>query len=292
MSQSWSQGPDGQWTMNNRFTGAFGQTHDALQQQLADSLGKPLDLSSLGELGTGDAARDQAINAAYTQAASRLDPQWRLREESQRTQLLNQGLAENSEAYRNSMGELGRDRNDAYTSAMNSAIGQGTAAGQAVFNQNMGARNQRLQEMLRQRTQPLSEAQSLQQLLTTMPGFQGASAGQAPNALQAAMGQGQYGIQAWGATNQANADMWQSALQLASTAYMMCDERVKTGVQRLETEAMPGVPLATWEYESEPGVRYLGVVAQDVQAVRPDLVLEDGDGLLRVHPSLAPERIS
>lgn len=288
---SWTQGPDGQWTMDSRFAGAFGATNESLQQQMADALGKPLDLSSLGEMGSGDAARDQAINAAYGQATSRLDPQWRQREDAERTRLLNQGLSEGSEAYRNAMSELGRERNDAYTGAMNSAIGQGTAAGQAIFGQNMAARQQALSELLRQRTQPLSEAQALHQLLSSQPGFQGASAGQAPNALAAAMGQGQSALGAWQAQNAANTDIWTNAIQLGMSAYALSDERTKSDVHRLDTEAMPGVPLATWTYADEPGVTYMGVVAQDVAAVRPDLVLEDDDGLLRVHPSLAPERL-
>lgn len=131
----------------------------ALQQQ-----GAPIDWNSFGKVGTGEQARDQAINAAYGQATSRLDPMWNQREDRAHTRLLNQGLDQTSEAYRTSMEGLGRERNDAYTSALNSAIGQGTQAGQGIFNQGMMSRQQSIAEALRRRMQPLDELEKLQGL--------------------------------------------------------------------------------------------------------------------------------
>ncbi len=124
----------------------------------------PIDWGGMPKLDYGTGARDQAINASYGQATSRLDPMWRQREEASRTQLLNQGLDPSSEAYGNQMGELGRQRNDAYSSAMNSAIGQGAQAGQAVFDQSARARNQMISEALRKRGMPLDELERLQRL--------------------------------------------------------------------------------------------------------------------------------
>lgn len=146
-----------------------------LQGQATQSLSSPMDWSGLGTMGTGDAARDQAINAAYGQASSRLDPQWSQKENSTVAALRAQGLDPGDRAYDNQLANLGRDRNDAYTSAMNSAIGQGTSAGQAVFNQNLQGRQQTISEMLQQRNQPLNEMQAVlggQQV--SMPTFPGA----------------------------------------------------------------------------------------------------------------------
>lgn len=151
----WTHNADGSWSMSQGFNGQLGGAANSLQQQMAQAYGSPMM--------TGDAARQQAIDSAYGQATSRLDPQWNQREDQMRTRLMNQGLDPQSEAYANALGQFGRDRNDAYSSAMNGAIGQGTMAGQSVFNQNMAARNQPLQSLL-----------SMQGLL---PGQAGASGG-------------------------------------------------------------------------------------------------------------------
>lgn len=289
---SWEQGPNGQWTQRQSFGGPMGGAANSIQQQAADALGRPLDFSSLGTLGTGDAARNQAIESAYNQSASRLDPMFSRREDSTRTRLLNQGLVEGSEAYNNAMGDLGRDRNDAYTSALASAISQGTSAGDSVFRNNLASRQQGMSEMLRARGQPLAEAQALQGFLA-QPQFMGASAGQAPNLLGAAQGQDAANMASWQAGNQATADFWGNLLDLGMTAYgFASDIRVKRDVERLPTEVVPGVPLATWEYLHEPGRRYLGVIAQDVQEHYPSLVRADANGVLHVHPMFQPEPLS
>ena len=290
-TQRWEEGPDGQWNMTTGFQGETAALAEALRAQAAGNMATPMDWSQFGDLETGESARQQAIDATYAQATSRLDPQWAQREESARTRLLNQGLTEGSEAYRNAMSELGQQRNDAYSSAMNAAVLQGTQAGDSVFRNSMAARQQSLAEALRRRQMPMDELGQLQSQLA-LPGFQGAGRAQDPQVLQAAMARGNAELGAWQATNQANADAWNTGFQAVGTLasiYAMSDERTKVDVQRLEEEALPGVPLATFEYAAEPGQRYRGVIAQDVAELYPHLVMTGEDGLLRVHPSLAPE---
>lgn len=170
---NWTQNPDGSWTQNAGFGGQLGAASGLLQGQMMDAFGKPML--------TGNQARDQAIQAAYGQATSRLDPQWAQREAGLRTQLINQGLDPTSEAFKTEMQNFNLGRNDAYSSAMNSAIGQGTQAGAALFDQNMAARNMPLQNLL-----------AMQGFLN-MPGFQGAGAARGPDSLGAA--QLQYGAE-------------------------------------------------------------------------------------------------
>jgi hypothetical protein len=285
----WTQGPDGQWSQRQSFGGPMAGAANSLQQQLAGTLGQPLDFGSLGALGTGDAARSQAIESAYNQSASRLDPMFQRREDSTRTRLLNQGLVEGSEAYNQQMGDLGRDRNDAYTSALASAISQGTAAGDSVFRNNLASRQQGMSEMLRARGQPLAEMQALQGFLG-QPSFMGAGAGQAPNLLGAAQAQHGADMAAWQGTNQAYSDLFGGLLNAGMGIFSLAsDERIKRDIQRLPEEAAPGVPVATWEYLREPGRRYRGVIAQDVQKHYPHLVGTMPDGHLFVHPIFAPE---
>lgn len=276
----WEQGPNGQWTQTQGFGGLLGGASSALQGQAAAALGQPADFSQFN-VGTGDEARQQAVDAAYQQAASRLDPQWAQREEQMRTQLLNQGLDPSSEAYQNAMGNLGRERNDAYSGAMNSAIGQGTAAGESAFRQNLMSAQANLANLLRGRQLPLEEMQQLQGLL------QQAGVPQTNDLMTGAVAQGNADMARWQAENGANADVAGGAASLLGTGLsflplLLSDERAKQNIRRLGVDAIPGVPWATYEYRHRPGVRELGVIAQDLQRVAPEYVHPRADGLLTV----------
>lgn len=85
-----------------------------------------------------EAARLAATNAVYNQATSRLDPQWAQREEQNRVRLANQGLSENSTAFQTAMGNMERDRTDAYNQATYSSIGAGEDAANALFGRQLG----------------------------------------------------------------------------------------------------------------------------------------------------------
>ena len=140
--------------------------------RVGEALGRPLDLSTLpgmqtsvggqsmqtafnmggplqygfdpgqqvqGQVGGNlDQARQQAIDAVYGQATSRLDPQFQQREEALRVQLSNQGLAPGSVAWEREMSQLGRDRSDAYNQATYGSIGAGEQAAQNLFGRQLG----------------------------------------------------------------------------------------------------------------------------------------------------------
>jgi hypothetical protein len=190
-SVNWSQGPDGQWNQSQSFGGPLGGAAAGLQQQAADSYGKPMDWSQFGQLGNGDQARDQAITAAYGQATSRLNPQWEQRGQQMASTLANQGLDPNSQAYRNAMQSFGQQQNDAYGSAMNSAIGMGQAAGDSVFRNNLASRGQAISEALKARGLAAEELGGLGGFLNQQ-GFGGV---QGPQGLSAMMGQDAYNFQ-------------------------------------------------------------------------------------------------
>jgi hypothetical protein len=96
----------------NDFAGGYKVASDGISDQMAQ-LGQPMDWSQFEDVGSGDAARQQAIDAAYGQATSRLDPQWEKREAAARTQLMNQGLDPSSEAFKSQMADMSQQRNDA-----------------------------------------------------------------------------------------------------------------------------------------------------------------------------------
>lgn len=77
-------------------------------------------------------------------------------------------------------------------------------------------------------------------------------------------------------------------ISAAGSAAMMAlsDKRFKTDIEREDEEALPGVPKATFKYKGSDQ-EMEGVIAQDVEKVRPDLVAKDEDGMRYVHPMLA-----
>jgi hypothetical protein len=204
---TWTIGPDGRPVQSQSFGGPLAGANTALQGQLANEYSTPFDMSKIPGLTSGAAARDQAINGAYSQATSRLDPQFAQREEQLRTQLLNQGLDPGSEAYQTQMANFGRDRNDAYSSAMNGAIGQGTAAGQAIFNQSLAGHQTGMTDALTKRGLPGQELAGMQGFLQ-QPGFQsGADYLGAAGLTDAA------GFRNWQAHNQAEANAYGAGFQ-------------------------------------------------------------------------------
>lgn len=243
-STSWEQDANGNWTQNTTLTPGL---QDAAQS-IIGGLGNQLDPT---------ATRDQAINAAYGQATSRLDPQWQQREQATAAQLANQGLTPGSMAYNAQMQNQNMARNDAYSQALYNAQ---TGAGNAAFGQAMQANQQPYQQL------------GALQGLTQQNGFN-----QSANLL-GALGQQYAGqLQNYGMDQASKNSKMSGAAGLGGAAIAASDERLKDKVERLAWDAIPGVPFATWEWKHRPGERQLGVIAQDLEKVRPDLVIvKDG----------------
>lgn len=91
-----------------------------------------------GQINTPDQATalQQAQNAVYSQATSRLDPQYAQMQEQLDTKLANQGLGGNSTAAINAQDTFNRGRNDAYNQANYSAIGAGNQLQNQLFDQS------------------------------------------------------------------------------------------------------------------------------------------------------------
>tara|TARA_R110000824_G_scaffold394108_1_gene593708 strand:+ start:891 stop:1787 length:897 start_codon:yes stop_codon:yes gene_type:complete len=107
------------------------------------------------------AARQQTIDSLYGQYQSRLDPQFQTQQTALETQLANQGIGVGSDAYNKSMESFGRTRNDAYTSAMNQAVGAGGAEQSRLFGLQGNQRERAIQEASYQRGVPLNELTAL-----------------------------------------------------------------------------------------------------------------------------------
>lgn len=92
-----------------------------------------------GSVGPTDfsADRNAVTDSEFNRARSRLDPMFQQAEDRERTRLANQGLSQNSSAYQTSMGNFDRSRNDAYDTALSSAVRAGSDQQQRLFDQSV-----------------------------------------------------------------------------------------------------------------------------------------------------------
>ena len=177
------------------------------------------------------AARDQATQAAYGQMTSRLDPMWEQREQGLTASIANQGLDPGSAAATRMQGDFGRQRNDAYSTAMANAM---TGAGNTAFAQQMAAQNQPYQQM------------------GMLTGLQNQ---QYQNQLNA------YGIEQAGKNGLLGGAAGLGGTLGGASILAASDERLKTNIVRGMLEAIPGVRFASWEWIDGPPGRHHGVIA-------------------------------
>lgn len=229
----WSKSDDGSWGLGVSLTPDQQSALDAQQRlqqgrsEFAQSLlggaqkafSSPLNYGLLPTLPDAEATRNQAIDASFNQARSRLDPILGQRADALRSSLLNSGFSESDQGYRNAMGDFERDRNDAYNTAMNSAIGSGAQAAQQMFGMGMGQRQQALSEAIQQREMPLNELNAMlsgqQVSMPGQPGVSQATPNQGANYSGAANTAYEQGMDAYSleqAKQQAQMNGWMSLL--------------------------------------------------------------------------------
>jgi hypothetical protein len=251
-----TQGTPDRWTKRVSLDPRLQAGADGLMGQIASGAG--LDPAK---------ERDRAIEAAYGQSTSRLDPRFAAAREAREAQLANEGFSRGDEGWRGEFG--GGDRgvgsfnlteNDAYQQAM---YGAQTGAGNIAFDQALASR-----------LQPYQQLGAIQGL-SSPQGFTSAQGAQPLQSLAAAM-QG-YGanLDSYNATQAQKNSKMNGAAGLGGAAIMASDERLKTDIVRFGMEAIPGVSWARWKWKDGSGDGF-GVIAQDLEKVRPDLVIEIG----------------
>jgi len=303
------------------------------------------DIANAGQIQTSvggdlEAARNQAQDAAFAQARSRLDPMFQTQEDQLRTKLANQGLSYNSDAYGSAADQFGRTRNDAYDQAIWSSVGAGNTAAndtfarqlsqgnfanaaqqqqygqnandasfwndtsgqeygenqglatfantaqQQTFQQGMAnaglansARQQGLQERAYIQNQPISQLSALLSgsQVQTPTGIQYTPSQQANTDVLGAYALNQQAQQAnANRSAQSGSAMMGGLFSLGAAA--ISDRRAKTNINRIGTHAETGLPLYTFHYKHDPGVQHVGVMADEVRQVRPDLVVRHPSG--------------
>jgi len=104
---------------------------------------RSLDFSGAPSLNTDfSGLAKQAQDANYASQTQYLDPQFAQSEQAMRSRLAAQGITQGSDAYNQEMDNFNRSKQAAYSDARNQAIGQGNAQANALFGQNLAARQQ------------------------------------------------------------------------------------------------------------------------------------------------------
>lgn len=247
--------------------------------------------------------QQQTVDALYKANTQYLDPQFEQSEANLRNRLANQGITQGSEAYEREMGNLARQKQRAYESARNAAIGGGTQAAQGMFGMglqggtfaNQAAAQQLAQEQALQqnpinmlnavRTGQQMQTAQMPQVGTSSPGNLSNWSG--PDLLSAATAQGQFDQGIYNAKSAANAQLMSSMIQaggMLGGAAMKSDIRLKTNIVKIGIHKVLGIGLYTWDYIwGMPGA---GVMAQELEKVLPEAVITMPDGFKAVNYGL------
>jgi len=229
----------------------------------------------------------QAVNAGETGQAAilrRVQPQLDRDREGLRTQLLNQGLTQGSEAYDREMERADRQANDAYSQAALQGISVGQQARQQGIQEQSFFRNEPLNMLNAVR----SGQQVVNPTFTNVP--QQATTPGADMLSAANMG---YNAQ-MGAVNAQNAQgagLMNGLFSMGSAAvpFAFSDARLKTVIYEVGM-LDNGICVYVFRWRAGPkmGQIDIGVLAQEVQKAMPEAVREV-DGFLQVNYQMVLE---
>lgn len=229
---------------------------------------------------------------------SRLEPQFRQDEAQLRNQLISSGLEVGSPAYAAELDRLQRGQNDARQQAIltggteeSRQVGLNAQLQGQAFNQGLqgaqfdnATRQQMLAELLLQRNTPLNELNSLRTgSQVSMPNFSGyyTNNSQAAPIFDAAQAQGNYDLAASQQAQSGFNSMLGGLAGLGQAGIMrFSDLRLKIDVKPIGRTA-GGHNLYSWKWQDGSGYG-TGVIAQEVQKVQPDAVVESTSGYLMV----------
>ena len=272
-------------TVANSLMERMQPTHDYQQRQLDAKL------ANMGfHVGSEGYDREQR-NLAGRQALERYNALDTAGNEAQRLYNMQMGTAQ--QGYQQNLGAA-QFQNQALNQAQNMDLANMQAGNQAAsqqfgLNQQYAnaqnqLRQQAITEMLQRRGTSLNEMNALlngqQVQMPQMPSFTQSGQAQAPNIMGAL--QQTYDSQL-GAVNAANAAQAQTIGGLGQMgmagAFLFSDRRLKSNIKRIGTHDI-GVGIYSYTMMGTP---QRGVIAQEVQAVRPDLVKRHANGYLMVN---------
>jgi len=166
---------------------------------------------------------------------------------------------------------------------MNSALSQQQGLNQQAAEFQNRLRQQAIAEQMQRRGMSLNEMNAVltgQQVgMPQMPTFNTAQRSETPNILGATQMGYDAQLGAVNANNAASANTLSGLGSLASTAFMFSDRRLKSNIVKVGEHP---IGVGIYEY-TMMGIQQRGVIAQEVQKVRPDLVKRHANGYLTVN---------
>jgi hypothetical protein len=167
--------------------------------------------------------------------------------------------------------------------AQNQAIGQQYGLNQQFADAQNRLRQQAIAEQMQRRGMSLNEMNALlsgqQVSMPNMPSFAAAQRSETPNILGATQMGYDAALGAVNAQNAAFGNLLGAGAQLGSAAFMFSDRRLKSNLKRVGTHS---IGVGIYDY-TMMGMPQRGVIAQEVERVRPDLVKRHANGYLMVN---------
>jgi len=254
--------------------------------RLDESYKKPFNWDNMQQMGAVPATGDDTRQRVEQGLMDRMRPEHQFQTSGLETQLQNMGLSRGSEAWNREMQRMG----DQQSRERFNALEMGGQEQQRQFGMNTQSaeyqnrlRQQQIAEQMQQRGMPLNELNALltgQQVgMPNMPSFNTSTSAGGANYNLAAQNQYNAGMDAFNAKQQQQQSMMSGIGSIAGMAGMfMSDLRLKRNVVK-RGELPSGIGV----YEYDIFDRHeIGVIAQEVQQIRPDLVQVHDSGYLMV----------
>lgn len=306
--ESWSYSPQTdpvtgeQYTTAKQTTTLTPEAQEALSSQLRiqsarsgfaeDMLGRVEggytegpDYDQFGEYTGAATDANQIREDAFGRMSSLYAPQREQDRSRLETQLSNQGIQRGTSAWKNAMRSQGDSEMRQDLQMMQGSMGEAQgmqSMDQSAANYANNLRQMQIAEMLQERQTPLNELNALltgQQVnAPQMPGFQAAGRAETTDYSGAMKNQTDYEMDIFNA-EQASKDALMSGAMNMGSSMMMCDIRVKENLELIGYYD-DGIPCYTFQYVWG-NEWFIGPVAQEVEKVHPELVVEI-DGIKHV----------
>ena len=267
-SRTFTTGPDGRTVLNINETDSQRGIRES-QEKLAQSLYGSRAPSIADFEGIAQGVTDQI----YNRGMERLDPLQQRNMRRREIDLANRGLGMNSDAYRTSMTDLNQAQQDERRNLLSQAILSGISEAKDLTRLGEAQRAARFGE-----TGAVTGGINAQ-LFGNVAGINTSGIRQGVDALNQ---------QRYQDTQNRRAQFFGGLAGAGASAYgagaAASDERLKEDIKYLGTSPQ-GYKKYSFKYKSDPSKTYEGVMAQDLQKIKPEAVIVK-DGYLAVDYSL------
>lgn len=256
-------------------------TDAVLSNLTQNAYNQSLQLGNMGDYNfsveASDDARKRAEEAQFNSYMNYMQPKFEQQTSDLATRLQNKGLAVGSEAYQRAMNDL----QDSQNRAINQASYDATTAGQNAYSQSLA------DSINAGNFGNTAQLSYINQLLAQLEGSQSSyDVAMDRYAAQNNLASQRYAAEQQAANNRLA--MINSLMQAGGTAAAMSsDKRLKENIVPVG-KLNNGLTVYCYNFIGED-IPQIGLIAQEVQKVKPEAVVEREDGYLMVNYKLATE---